>query len=163
MRERARQIVDRGLEAALVVTMGANVLNVLWQVFTRFVLGRPSSWTEELARFLLIWLALLGAAYVAGRKMHLAIGAVVERLDARTRRRVEIVAHLAVGLFAAGVMGVGGLRLVWITFALEQTSAALGIRLGYVYAVLPASGALILFYSLGHVADAAAGRSEGEA
>jgi TRAP-type C4-dicarboxylate transport system permease small subunit len=49
------------------------VLNVAWQVLTRFVLQNPSSYTEELARYLLIWLGLLGAGYCVGQRSHLAI------------------------------------------------------------------------------------------
>jgi hypothetical protein len=53
--------------------MAVSVLNVLWQVFTRFVIRHPSSYTEELARYLLVWVGLLGAAYASGHKLHLAI------------------------------------------------------------------------------------------
>ena len=59
IRKTFKNKVDRALEWALILLMGANVLNVLWQVFTRFVLRHPSSFTEELARFLLIWVGLL--------------------------------------------------------------------------------------------------------
>ena len=49
------------------------VINVLWQVFTRFFTATPSSFTDELARYLMIWLGILGAAYVAGKNEHVAI------------------------------------------------------------------------------------------
>ncbi|HRS91659.1 MAG TPA: TRAP transporter small permease subunit, partial [Candidatus Marinimicrobia bacterium] len=68
-----RKILDNILKWVVVVLMAISVFNVLWQVFTRFILHHPSSYTEELARYLLIWVGLLGAAYAAGNKMHLAI------------------------------------------------------------------------------------------
>ncbi|HRD18591.1 MAG TPA: TRAP transporter small permease subunit, partial [Candidatus Marinimicrobia bacterium] len=68
-----RKILDNILKWVVVVLMAISVFNVLWQVFTRFILRNPSSYTEELARYLLIWVGLLGAAYAAGNKMHLAI------------------------------------------------------------------------------------------
>ena len=77
MLDRAKKMIDKRLELALIILMGVNVLNVLWQVFTRFVLRDPSSFTEELARYLLIWVGLLGASYAAGKKMHLAIDVVL--------------------------------------------------------------------------------------
>lgn len=70
---RIRKKIDVVLKWTLIALMAFSVLNVLWQVFTRFVLHHPASYTEELARYLLIWIGLLGAAYAAGNKLHLAI------------------------------------------------------------------------------------------
>jgi len=145
--------VDKVLEWTLVVFMAANVLNVLWQVFTRFVLKNPSSFTEELARYLLIWIGLLGAGYVAGRKMHLAIDVVVNRLVGKARRLAEYLIEVSIFVFALFVMVFGGIRLVIITLTLNQISAVLRIKLGYVYLVLPLSGLLIMFYSLIFMAE----------
>jgi TRAP-type C4-dicarboxylate transport system permease small subunit len=128
--------------------MAGNVLNVLWQVFTRFVLRDPSSFTEELARFLLIWVGLLGASYVAGQKMHLAIDVVLKSLRGKARGLAELSVQAFIFLFAFFVMGIGGTRLVAITLKLNQISAALRLQLGYVYCVLPLSGLLIMFYAL---------------
>ncbi len=140
--------VDKVLEWSLIVLMAANVLNVLWQVFTRFILKNPSSFTEELARYLLIWIGLLGAGYVAGRKMHLAIDVLINRLTGRARRLAEYLIEVSIFVFALFVMVFGGIRLVIITLTLNQISAVLRIKLGYVYLVLPLSGLLIMFYSL---------------
>ncbi len=147
MLERAKKRVDKLLELALLLLMGANVLNVLWQVFTRFVLQNPSSYTEELARYLLIWVGLLGASYAAGKKMHLAIDVVLQGLRNKAKVWVEIVIQVFIFLFSLFVMVVGGIRLVSITLTLAQTSAALQIKLGYVYLVLPLSGIMIMFYA----------------
>lgn len=139
--------VDKILAAGLMVLMAANVLNVLWQVFTRFVLKNPSSFTEELARYLLIWVGLLGASYAAGKKMHLAIDVVLKILRGRPRKWIEMIIQIFVFFFSLLVMVIGGIRLVVITLTLNQISAALRIKLGYVYLVLPLSGLLIMFYS----------------
>ena len=61
-----RKKIDKIVSNALIVIMAVMVLNVLWQVFTRYVVGAPSSFTDELARYLMIWVGVLGAAYVAG-------------------------------------------------------------------------------------------------
>lgn len=148
MLERAKKRIDKLLELALILLMGSNVLNVLWQVFTRFVLRNPSSYTEELARYLLIWVGLLGASYAAGKKMHLAIDVVLQGLGNKAKGWVEIVIQVFIFLFSLFVMVVGGIRLVSITLTLAQTSAALQIKLGYVYLVLPLSGIVIMFYAV---------------
>jgi TRAP-type C4-dicarboxylate transport system permease small subunit len=147
MLHRAKARVDRILAAVLMVLMAANVLNVLWQVFTRFVLKNPSSFTEELARYLLIWVGLLGASYAAGKKMHLAIDVVLQVLSGRPRKWIETFIQVFIFLFSFLVMVLGGIRLVAITLTLNQISAALRIKLGYVYLVLPLSGLLIMFYA----------------
>ena len=146
--------VDRALAWACVALMGASVLNVTWQVVTRFVLGSPSGFTDELARFLLIWLGMLGAAYAVGQRMHLAIDLLPRALDPKPKARAAlgIVLQGCVLLFALGVMVYGGGNLVRITTLLAQRSAALGAPLGAVYTVLPLAGAVIAFYALHAVA-----------
>ena len=139
MLDRAKKRIDKLLELALIILMGANVLNVLWQVFTRFVLRDPSSFTEELARYLLIWVGLLGASYATGKKMHLAIDVVLQALKKKTKIWAEIIIQVFILLFSFFVMVVGGFRLVTITLTLNQISAALRIKLGYVYLALPLS------------------------
>jgi TRAP-type C4-dicarboxylate transport system permease small subunit len=143
-----KTFVNTILEWLLIVLMAANVLNVLWQVFTRFILKSPSAFTEELARFLLIWVGLLGASYAAGKKLHLAIEVVVNRLGVRSRVAAEFLIQFCVFLFALLVLVIGGIRLVAITLTLDQISAALRIKLGYVYLVLPVSGILLMLYSI---------------
>ncbi len=148
---RVRALVDKVLEFAVVVVMGALVLDVLWQVFTRFVLQDPSSFTEELARYLLIWVGLLGAAYAAGKRMHLALDLLPNKLTGRNARRLEIFVEACAFLFALFALVIGGFRLVMVTLVLGQTSAALQIPIGWVYLVIPISGLLIMFYSVYHV------------
>jgi TRAP-type C4-dicarboxylate transport system permease small subunit len=148
------RVVDRALGWILVVLMGVAVANVLWQVFTRFVLGDPSSFTDELARYLLIWIGLLGASYAAGMQMHLAIDLLRSKLTGRPRFYVGVLIEACIFLFALSVLVIGGIHLVALTLTLGQTSAALHVHLGYVYLALPLSGLLMMFYSvraaLGH-------------
>lgn len=150
----ARKRVDKILEWSLIVLMGANVLNVLWQVFSRFILRDPSSFTEELARYLLIWVGLLGASYASGHKMHLAIDVLVDRIKGKSRGLAELIIQSLVFLFSLFVMVIGGLRLVIVTLTLNQISASLQIKLGFVYLVIPLSGALIMFYAFISIIDA---------
>ena len=150
MKQKKRTIknhLDKFLEITLIILMTTDVLIVLWQVFSRFILHRPSSFTEEAARFLLIWIGLLGAAYACGQKLHLAIDILRRRLKGKRQRALEIFIQLAVFIFAFGVMVVGGARLALITLRLHQISAALRMKLGYVYLAIPLSGLLIMWYA----------------
>jgi TRAP-type C4-dicarboxylate transport system permease small subunit len=160
---RLKALVDRVLEFAVAFVMAILVLDVLWQVFTRFILRDPSSWTEELARYLLIWVGLLGAAYAAGRKMHLALDLLPTKLEGPKRRRLSIFIELCAFLFAFAALVVGGVRLVNVTLVLGQTSAALQMPIGYVYLVVPISGILIMFYSAYHIYEILGSRRMGGA
>ncbi|MFO7446168.1 MAG: TRAP transporter small permease [Ignavibacteriaceae bacterium] len=143
-----KNTIDTVIKWALVILLGSMTINVLWQIFTRFILDSPSSFTEELARYSLIWVGILGAAYVAGQKMHLAIDLLPTKLTGRKKIILDIFIHTCVLLFAVFVMIIGGFRLVNITLTLNQISAALQMKLGYVYLVIPVSGIIISFYSI---------------
>lgn len=142
-----KKIIDKILSQVVIVLMAIITINVLWQVFSRFVLQNPSSFTEELARYMLIWIGILGAAYVAGQKLHLAIDLLSTKLKGKPNSMLEIFIQLCIFFFSFFVMLIGGIRLVYITLQLNQISAALQVPLGYVYLVVPISGALMMFYS----------------
>ena len=143
-----RQRIDKVIEVVLVALMSILVIDVLWQVFSRYVLTAPSSFTDELAGFLLIWVGLLGAAYVAGKNEHLAIDLMLQKMKGVKKRRLQTVINLIVGVFALFVMVIGGIWLVYTRFYLGVNSAALALPLGYVYLIVPVSGFLIIYYSI---------------
>ena len=143
---KTRKLIDRILAIALIVTMTVLVIDVVWQVLARYIVKSPSSFTDELARFLLIWVGLLGSAYAMGKKKHLAIDILPSKLTGRSRIFLDNFISILIIVFAALVLVVGGIRLVYITLNLNQISPALGVPLGYVYLVLPFSGLLIMFY-----------------
>jgi len=138
------ELALRGLLAAL---MGTLVLAVSWQVISRYALSAPSVWTEELARFLLIWIGVLGASYAYRARVHLAIDLLPRKLGGRRGAGLEAVNASLVGVFAAAVMMFGGGRLVMITWQLNQISPALGLPMAVVYSVVPLSGALLLLFA----------------
>lgn len=143
-----REALDKALYWLLVILMSVMVVNVLWQVGSRFILKSPSSFTDELARFLLIWISLMGASYVTGKRLHLAIDILPSKLHGKKQRNLSILINVLVAAFALLAMVWGGVKLVYITLTLNQTSAALNVPLGYVYVVLPLSGLIIAYYSL---------------
>lgn len=155
-----RKWIDDILFKLLVALMAIMVINVLWQVASRYIVRSPSSFTDELARFLLIWVGLLGASYVTGQKLHLAIDILPSKLEGKKERNLNMLINVLVALFALFAMVWGGIRLVYITLTLEQTSAALNIPLGYVYLVVPLSGIIIIYYSIVNLFEKPESREE---
>ena len=143
--------LNKALEIFLVFIMSFLVLDVLWQVTSRYVLSAPSPFTDEIAGFLLIWVGLMGAAYVAGRNEHLAIDILLQKTRESRKRNLELTIFLCILVFALSVMVVGGIWLVYTRFLLDVRSAGLQLPLGYVYLVLPLSGLLMSYYSIYHI------------
>ena len=143
-----KKILDRSLEILIMVVVAVLVIDVSWQVFTRFILKDPSTWTEELAVFMLIWVALLGAAVALNRGAHLGIDYLVGKLPVRIRLYTEVFVFLCIVLFSLCVMVIGGTSLVISTLNLGQISPALGVEIGYVYLAIPISGFFLVLYSV---------------
>jgi TRAP-type C4-dicarboxylate transport system permease small subunit len=123
----------------------------LWQVFSRYFLGAPSSFTDELARYLMIWVGILGAAYVSGRNMHVSIDVLPSRLSSRSQKWLKFIVRILIILFCFFGLVIGGARLVYITHVLDQYSPALQVPLSVVYLVIPISGLLIIYYKVSDI------------
>lgn len=140
--------LEKALEKVLVFLVAAIVLDVTWQVLTRFIFKNPSSYTEELARYLLMWIGLLGAAYAYRKHAHLSLDLLLHSVS-RTKQRVLLrFIHICTFIFAALAMVFGGVKLVSLTLMLKQSSAALGMPIGGVYSCLPISGLLICWFAI---------------
>ena len=84
--KKIRKSIEKIIEWVLISLLGIMVINVLWQVFSRFFTSNPSSFTDELARYLMIWLGILGAAYVAGKNEHVAIDFFAKKFSASNQK-----------------------------------------------------------------------------
>lgn len=146
-------LLDRLLEWALVILMAGLVFAVSWQVISRYLFTSPSSWTEEIARFLLIWIGTLGAAYAFRLNIHIGLDLLPKKLSGAAALNLHRFTVLTVILFAVCVLVVGGASLVYLTWDLRQYSAVLGLPVSIVYSVIPLAGVLIVIYSLAAFAN----------
>jgi TRAP-type C4-dicarboxylate transport system permease small subunit len=113
------------------------------QVFTRYVLGSSEYWTEELARYFLIWMAFLGGALAVRRNAHLSMGLAVMHLRGRTALAVRRARDLCVAVFAGIMLFPGG---AYVRVAMEQRTPVTQIPMGLIYLPIPLAGALILLF-----------------
>lgn len=134
------------LEWLVVVLITIMLFSVLWGVCSRYLLADQSSWTDELARFMLIWVSLFGAVYISGRNTHITIDLLPKSFSIKTKLKMDLMVQLIIMLFVAAIFMVGGGRYVYVSFKLEQTSAALGVPMGFVYLVLPIAGLMIIYF-----------------
>lgn len=127
------------------------VTDVLLGVFSRKILGDQIRWTEELARFLLIWISFLGGAIAYIDDKHLGVDLLVDRFELQARRLSRVVTHGLVFAFSLFAMGVGGTKLVIDRFDAGQLLPALQIDKAWFYLAVPISGYLIALFALGNV------------
>jgi len=128
--------------------LAVQVAVVLWGVLTRYAIGQQAGWTEELARYLLVWISLLGAAYAVANKSHVAISLLPDSLEGDKKIRIDRLIDALILLFAVVVMIIGGGYYVWLTFKLGQTAPSLTIPMGLVYLAVPLAGLFISYLQL---------------
>ena len=87
--KKAKNILDKILETVVVLLMGSIVLTIVWQVVSRYVFNSPSEFTDELSRYLLIWVGILGAAYVTGTRGHIAIDFFMDKYFSSRKKQRE--------------------------------------------------------------------------
>ena len=130
-------------EIALILILAAMALVVFLQVLFRYVLHLPLFWTEEFARYCLVWASLLGAGIALKRHQHIAVTFFLERFPRKLSGALSILANISV-ILILGVMTWGGFQLVLITKA--QISPALRIPMAVPYLALPIGSAVMLFH-----------------
>lgn len=143
-----KEKIDKVIAGTLSFLMLVITIVVLWGVFTRYFGSGQASWSEELARFLLIWIGVLGAAFVAGKREHLALDLLRMNLSPDKQAKLDKFISLLILGFSLAVLVIGGGQLIYLTHILGQLSAAMRVPMSFVYAVLPISGLLIVFYEI---------------
>lgn len=146
-----RKVLDSVLNVLAGVSFLAMVVLTCWQVFTRYILQNPSSWSEELVSYLFAWMALLGASIVVGERGHMNIPVLVERLNLGARKFFAIFAEAIAFLFAAVILVYGGVQIT--SLAMGQMTSSLGVPIGIFYTVMPLAGVLNMIYAVMNIIE----------
>lgn len=154
-----RKIVDRITEVLTCTIMLVMVAMATWQIFSRFVLNSPSSFSEEFLRYSLVWLTMIGGAYAFGKREHLAITYVVEKLPDKLQKGIGTLLEVLILVFILVVFIFGG--ILTMQNASGQVSSALGMPIPFLYLSLIVSGCLIIFYSYFHIRESLAYKGKG--
>ncbi len=128
---------------------------VFLQVIFRYVLNLPLFWTEELARYCLVWSSLLGSAVAVKRSRHIAVTILMERFPPALRRGLTMVALISVAAILAIILW-GGIQLVAITRT--QISPALRISMSLPYLAVPVGAGLMLLHTMVSIFETLAAR-----
>ncbi len=150
------------LDNILKVLAGASLLImfilVVWQVFTRYILNSPSTWSEELVAYLFAWSTLFGASLVVSEKGHMNIPVLVEKREPQIQKVLAIFGELMIMLFSLTVLTMGGIAITKL--ALSQTTSSLTIAVGYFYIPLPITGIINICYTIMNIKDILSGKEK---
>ncbi len=137
--------IDRAVDGLAVAAFTVMFACVIGQVVFRYFLDDPLVWSDELARYLFVWVSFLGWIIAARRRSHLVIDMAVARLGPRGRAALGALGAAAAIAFAA-VLAWYGWRITLRNADVETT--ALVFSQGVVYAIVPAAAVAVALYAL---------------
>lgn len=150
-----RALLNKVLNVLAGVSFLAMVVLTCWQVFTRYILANPSSWSEELVAYLFAWMALFGASVVTGERGHMNIPILVDKMAPGVKKILHIFQEVIALLFSAIILVYGGVQIT--TLAMGQMTSSLGVPIGVFYVVLPIAGVLNVIYTIINIVEIANG------
>ncbi len=148
------QVKDRIMKvlgAVIIFLFAAMTVIGAYQIITRYFFNRPSTISEELLTYSFTWMSLFASAYVFGKRDHMRIGFLADKITGTAKRYLEFAIEMLAFAFAGVVMVYGGSSITKLT--MMQTTASLQIPMGYVYAAVPVTGALIMLFCLINAVD----------
>ncbi len=150
-----RNTMDKILGWICATLFGVMTIVGTYQIVTRYFFNSPSTISEELLTYSFTWMTLFAASYVFGKRAHMRITFVVDKLSDSKRRILEICLEILILILIGTVMVYGGINIMRL--AMTQVTASLGISMGIVYSVLPISGILTMIYSILNIIYLASG------
>jgi len=156
---------DKFEERLLLSALATIVFLVFLQVVMRYFFQKSLTWSEEVSRFLFLWMVWLGAGYAAKRRAHLKIEAFLSKLSPDNRRKVDLLSLTIWILFCVFLVVKGG-QLTFLLFKRHQLSPVLEIPMAWAYMAVPVGSGLMLLRLLRQfmqtLKDAKTGRREKE-
>lgn len=146
-----RSILDSVLGGVVTALFAVMTIVGTYQIVVRYFFNRPSTISEELLTYSFSWMALLAAAYVFGKRDHMRMAFLADKISGNGKLALEVIIEILIVLFAGIVMVYGGINITKLT--MSQITASLRIPMGYVYTVVPISGLCIMIYSIINISD----------
>lgn len=146
-----RKLMDSIVMTICVVLFIEMTIVGTYQICTRYFFNDPSTVSEEIVTYSFTWLSILGAAYVFGKRGHLAMTFLSCKFTGPSRVFLDMFSELLIVLTAVFLLVYGG--YVMTVENASQMTNALVISMGAMYAVLPISGVIILVYGVMNLID----------
>ncbi|MCI8834524.1 MAG: TRAP transporter small permease [Ruminococcus sp.] len=157
--KKLRKGMDTVLSTACFIIFAFMVCVGTYQIVVRYFFNSPSTVSEELLTYSFTWMALLASAYVFGKRDHMRMGFIADKLTGKKKMVMEIAIELLILAFSVIVLIFGGFSIMNLT--MTQVTASLGIPMGTVYTVVPLTGVLVVVYAILNIVDLCRG-TEGQ-
>ena len=141
MFQRLSGVIGRCTEYVVMIMMGILVVVVVTSVVFRYVLLAPITWSEEVGRYVMIWLGFLAASIAVRDGLHVGVDFVVQWSPPGFAVWLRGLARAALAIFLLIVMGYG---FVLVSNLWEQWSPVLNIRMTWPYLAIPVGSLLML-------------------
>ena len=156
--EKLRNAINTILGWACVFVFAVMVVVGTYQIVVRYFFNNPSTVSEKLLTYSFTWMALLSTALVFGKRDHMRMGFLADKVTGQKKKVLEIGIEVLIILFALVVMVYGGISIMKLT--MTQITASLGVSMGLIYTIIPLSGILIVIYGIMNIIDLAKGKGE---
>ena len=148
-----RKVMNTAIKFICIALFAFMVLIGTYQILVRYIFNSPSTVSEELLTYSFTWMSLFAASYVFGKRDHMRMGFVADKLSPDKLKVLNIILEVIAIAFSSIVMVYGGISITKLS--MTQKTASLGIPMGYIYLVIPISGILIVIYSVLNIIDLA--------
>lgn len=135
------------LEKLMIVLVTAMMLSLFWQVFTRFVIKVPATWTEEIARYTFIYLVMIGAALGVKNSVHFGMTMLSDKLHGRARDLYQRFVINGIILICAVFLVYYGVEFTRM-YGMNRVSPTFLTPMAWVFGIVPFSGTLMVIFSL---------------
>lgn len=151
-----RKWMDRIIMGACIFLFALMVVIGTYQIVTRYFFNSPSTFLEELLTYSFTWMSLLASAYVFGKRDHMRMGFIADKLTGTPKKVLDICIEVLIFIFSLAAMLWGGWSIMQLS--MQQKTASLGVPMGYIYTILPVCGLAICIYSILNIIDMVHGK-----
>lgn len=137
--------VAKALETVMIASLIVMVVVMFMQVVLRYVFATGFAWTEELSRFLMIYMIFIGSAVLASQDGHISVTILDDLLKGIPRKILKLVQYILCLVYSALVAKIGYATLAIVG---KQKTPNMQITMDWIYAVIPVSMALMFIYLL---------------
>ena len=143
--KKIREVLDRFVDFVIIVLFIILFAVVLMQIFFRYVLNSPLVWSEELSRYIFIWISFLGWTLATRHNTHIRVEFLLKSLPRGIRFIIEVITRLII-IFFIGMLIYLGIRMA--VRSVDVPTVTLFFTYAYIYAIVPIASAIILFYTI---------------
>ena len=158
--DKIKFVFDKILEVLGIICLSIMTIMIVYQVVARYVFNKPSAFSEALAQFLFVWMIMFGSAYVYGTLEHLTIDILKDKFPPKLNLVVEIFTNICLFVFVLLICVIGG--YLYTTGQVKQIDAALHISKAIMYASVPFTGVITMYYAVYNIVRSVGNYREGK-